>query len=84
MDRPHIMINVVGRAGTGKSSIALLLNDFLDHTGFTTEVNLLDAELMTDDMLLGLITSVPDRLEKMIERDMLITINEVQAPRDFK
>lgn len=83
MTRPRIDINVVGAAGSGKSSIAWLIADFLQYTGFSTELNMPDDfDGSSDELLKEWIESIPDRLEGISNRDTLIVINEVQARRD--
>ena len=68
-DNQELRIMVVGPAGSGKTSLAILLADFLDHTGFEVEVNLIDPEVFEQ-----VYTTLPDRLEHLIKnRKIVIT-----------
>lgn len=80
-EQPIVKILVEGRAGTGKTSIVWLLADFLEHAGFKPEIWSHDLETKNDALLASIIESVPDRLEKMIERDTKIIIQEGQWSR---
>ena len=80
-EQPIVKILVEGRAGTGKTSIVWLLADFLEHAGFKPDVWSDDLNIQDDHLLATIIESVPDRLEKMIERDTKIIIQEGQWSR---
>ena len=77
----NIQIIVSGSTGTGKTSIAWLLSDFLDHTGFEVHINSEEFEV-DDTKLAQLVHSIPDRLEQLIDKNTIITINEVQTQRE--
>lgn len=80
-EQPTIKILVEGKAGVGKTSIVWLLADFLEHAGFEPEIWSHDLETKNDQLLASIIESVPDRLEKMIERETKIVIQEGQWSR---
>jgi broad-specificity NMP kinase len=72
-----ITINVCGTSGTGKTTIAYLLADFLSNTGFATELNVTEEfELETFE------EHFVDRLEALEEKQLKIVVNEVQLARE--
>lgn len=72
-----IQIDVIGLAGSGKSTIAYLLADFLSFSELKTELNLLD-DIDVDK----LDQTIIGRLQLLKSRDTRIIINEVQTERD--
>lgn len=76
MTEKIIQINVTGTVGVGKSTIAFLLADFLNTTGFHTELNLLD-ELDLDTFE----DTFTEKLEAIENSGVRIIINEVQTKR---
>lgn len=74
-----IQINVMGGPGVGKSTVAYLLADFLSHTGFKTELNLL--EPMFDAAAFE--QTFPAKLEAIENKGTCILINEVASPPLF-
>lgn len=75
-DKPTITITVSGRNGTGTTSIAFLLADFLSHTGFKTELNTVD-DLDADEFE----RTLSDKLEAIENRGTKLIINEVKVIR---
>lgn len=77
-----LQITVSGTVGVGKTSIAWLLADFLQHTGFDVEINSPDLEASKEEQFNEFVFSIPDRLERIIEKGTVISINEVQTRRE--
>ncbi len=77
-----IQITVSGTVGVGKTSVAWLLADFLQHTGFEVEINSPDLAGLEEEQFNKLVFSMPDRLERVIEKGTIISINEVQTIRE--
>lgn len=77
MSNKELTINVIGSAGTGKSTIAYLIADFVSHTGFEdVNVNLLDGAEET------LEHNFEDKLQYLQDSGLKIVVNEVQALRE--
>lgn len=76
MKNNELNISVVGTTGTGKSTIAYLLADFLSHTGFQVNLNLLDDTKPED-----IEEHFTERLQGLHDKHTSITINEVQYHR---
>lgn len=72
----ELTITVSGAAGTGKSTIAYLIADFLSHTGFTTNINMLD-ELNLERFE----KSFPDKLNALLNKEVKIEVNEQMLAR---
>jgi pantothenate kinase-related protein Tda10 len=73
-----LTINVVGSVGTGKSTIAYLLADFLSHIGFeNVSINLLD-DINVEQFEDGF----EDRLQSLQDTGLNLIINEVQSKRE--
>lgn len=69
-----ITINVVGTTGVGKSTIAFLLADFLNHSGFEdVNVNLIDFD---DTSIIE--ETFMDRLNTITSNGTKIVVNEIQ------
>lgn len=76
MSEKTITINVSGATGTGKSTIAFLLADFLNHSGFDdVNVNLLDY----DDSS-AIEDTFMDKLSTITTNGTKIVVNEVLQP----
>lgn len=69
----QITITVASKANVGKSTVAMLLADFLSFTGFEVDVNLLDGLLPEQ-----IEENFTDRLDAMFEKGVKIVINEQQ------
>lgn len=73
-----LIITVAGATGTGKSTISLLLAEFLSHTGFNVELNLTD-----DQDPNSIIEHFEEKLELLSEvKKVGIVINEQLIMRD--
>lgn len=72
----NITITVSGTTGSGKTTIAYLIADFLSHTGFTTNINMLD-ELDLEQFE----ETFPDRLNALLKHELKIEVNEQQLCR---
>jgi uridine kinase len=76
MSEKTITINVSGAAKSGKSTIAFLLADFLNHSGFDdVNVNLLDY----DDSS-AIEDTFMDKLSTITTNGTKIVVNEVLQP----
>lgn len=73
MSQPKIEITITGRPRVGTTSLAWLLSDFLQHTGFNVEINSADLD---DNFMVKYLQTIPERLETIMDNDTVIVIND--------
>lgn len=76
----NIVVNVLGSAGAGKTTIAKIINDALIANGFVVETKFLDGHTVNDLVLNG--DEFKSRMET-VKSHTNVLVNEVQLARSF-
>lgn len=71
----ELTINVAGMAGSGKTTIATLIQDYLYSIGIDSELNDVDGPMDLTDAVRN--------LESLKKQEFNVTINTVQIKRSF-
>ncbi|MGZ8924586.1 MAG: hypothetical protein ACXW2E_01755 [Nitrososphaeraceae archaeon] len=75
MNEKDLTITITGAAGKGKTTLAMLLGEFLSFTGFSVNINSQDLSHQMEDSRLA------HNIRALVDKKTSIVINEMQPKR---